>query len=130
MSTMPRMLLCSAAVLLLVATAMGAYSSHGLEGVLTPRALASLRTGVEYQFYHGLGLLAVAALVDRYPESRSLKLAGWLFIAGVVLFCGSLYATTLGGIAALGPVTPVGGIALMGAWLALAAAALGMKGRG
>ena len=56
--------------------------------------------------------------------------AGWLFIAGVVLFCGSLYATTLGGIAALGPVTPVGGIALMGAWLALAAAALGMKGRG
>jgi uncharacterized membrane protein YgdD (TMEM256/DUF423 family) len=130
MSIVSRMLLCAAAVLLLVATAMGAYAGHGLEGVLTPRALASLQTAVEYQFYHGLGLLAVAVLADRYPESRWLKLAGFLFIAGIVLFCGSLYATTLGGIAALGPVTPVGGIAFMGAWVALAVAALTGKSRG
>jgi uncharacterized membrane protein YgdD (TMEM256/DUF423 family) len=98
--------------------------------MLTPRALASLQTAVEYQFYHGLGLLAVAVLADRYPESRWLWLAGWLFIAGSVLFCGSLYATTLGGVAALGPLTPVGGIAFIGAWIALAAAALGTKSRG
>jgi uncharacterized membrane protein YgdD (TMEM256/DUF423 family) len=117
-------------VLLLVATALGAYSSHGLEGVLTPRALTSLNVAVEYQFFHGLGLLAVAILVERYPESRWLKLSGALFIAGIVLFCGSLYATTLAGLAALGPVTPVGGIAFMGAWGALAVAALTEKGRG
>jgi uncharacterized membrane protein YgdD (TMEM256/DUF423 family) len=117
-------------MLLLLATALGAYASHGLETLLTPRALASLNTAVEYQFYHGLGLLAVALLADRRPESRWLKLAGWLFIAGIVLFCGSLYATTLGGIAALGPVTPVGGIGFMGAWVALAVAAISEKSRG
>jgi uncharacterized membrane protein YgdD (TMEM256/DUF423 family) len=130
MSPLPRLFLCSAALLLLLATALGAYASHGLEGVLAPRALASLNVAVEYQFFHGLGLLAVAILADRYPHSRSLKLAGALFITGIVLFCGSLYATTLAGLAALGPVTPIGGIAFMGAWVALGVAALTEKGRG
>jgi uncharacterized membrane protein YgdD (TMEM256/DUF423 family) len=130
MSPLPRLFLCTAAALLLVATALGAYASHGLEGVLTPRALASLNVAVEYQFFHGLGLLAVAILADRQPESSWLKLSGALFIAGIVLFCGSLYATTLAGLAALGPVTPVGGIAFMGAWVALAVAALTGKSRG
>jgi uncharacterized membrane protein YgdD (TMEM256/DUF423 family) len=130
MSPLPRLFLCSAAVLLLVATALGAYASHGLEGVLTPRALASLNVAVEYQFFHGLGLLAVAILADRYPESVWLKLSGALFIAGIVLFCGSLYATTLAGLAALGPVTPVGGVAFMAAWVLLAVAALTGKTRG
>jgi uncharacterized membrane protein YgdD (TMEM256/DUF423 family) len=123
-------LLACASLTLLLATALGAYASHGLEGVLTPRALASLETAIEYQFYHGLGLLAVALLADRYPHSGWLKLSGALFVVGIVLFCGSLYATTLGGIAALGPVTPVGGIAFMGAWVALAVAALAKKSRG
>jgi uncharacterized membrane protein YgdD (TMEM256/DUF423 family) len=130
MFPLPRLLLCSAAVLLLLATALGAYASHGLEGVLTPRALASLSTAVEYQFFHGLGLLAVAILADRYPQSRWLKLAGGLFLVGIVLFCGSLYATTLAGLAALGPVTPLGGIAFMGGWVALAVAAVTEKSRG
>jgi uncharacterized membrane protein YgdD (TMEM256/DUF423 family) len=130
MSPLPRLFLCSAALLLLLATALGAYASHGLESALTPRALASLNVAVEYQFFHGLGLLAVAILADRYPHSGWLKLAGTLFIAGIVLFCGTLYATTLAGLAALGPVTPVGGIALMGAWVALAVAAVAEKSRG
>jgi uncharacterized membrane protein YgdD (TMEM256/DUF423 family) len=115
---------------LLLATALGAYASHGLEGVLAARALGSLRTAIEYQFYHGLGLLAAALLADRYPHSRWLKVAGALFIAGIVLFCGSLYATTLGGFAALGRLTPVGGIAFMGAWVALAVAAVAENRRG
>ena len=125
-----RALLAIAAAFLLLATALGAYASHGLEGVLVPRALASLQTAIEYQFYHGLGLLAVALLADRYPQSRWLKVSAALFIAGIVLFCGSLYATTLGGVAALAPVTPVGGIAFMGAWVTLAVAALTAKNRG
>jgi len=123
-------LIAFAALALLLATALGAYASHGLEGVLAPRALASLKTAIEYQFYHGLGLLAVALLADRYPQSRWLKVSAALFIAGIVLFCGSLYATTLGGVEVLGPVTPVGGIAFMGAWVALAVAALTEKNRG
>ncbi|HEY7670952.1 MAG TPA: DUF423 domain-containing protein [Gammaproteobacteria bacterium] len=130
MPPIAKALLACASLTLLLATALGAYASHGLEGVLAPRALASLETAIEYQFYHGLGLLAVALLADRYPQSRWLKISGALFIAGIVLFCGSLYATTLGEIAALGRVTPVGGIAFMGAWVALAVAALMEKSRG
>jgi uncharacterized membrane protein YgdD (TMEM256/DUF423 family) len=130
MSPLPRLFIFSAAVLLLLATALGAYASHGLEDVLAPRALASLNVAVEYQFFHGLALLAVAILVDRYPHSGWLKLSGALFIAGIVLFCGSLYATTLAGLAALGPVTPAGGIAFMGGWVALAVAAVTEKSRG
>lgn len=130
MLLMTRALLVLAALFLLLATAFGAYASHGLEGVLAPRALASLKTAVEYQFYHGLGLLAVALLLDRYPHSRWLRVSAALFIAGIVLFCGSLYATTLLGIAALGPLTPAGGIAFMGAWVALAVAAVTEKSRG
>ena len=127
---MTRALLVLAALFLLLATALGAYASHGLDDVLAPRALASLKTAIEYQFYHGLGLLAVALLADRYAHSRWLKVSAALFIAGIVLFCGSVYATTLGGITALGPLTPGGGIAFMGAWVALAIAALTEKGRG
>jgi uncharacterized membrane protein YgdD (TMEM256/DUF423 family) len=130
MAPMARFFLCSAAVLLMLATALGAYASHGLTGALGARALSTLQTAIDYQFYHGLGLLAAALLADRYPHSRWLKVSGALFIAGIVLFCGSLYATTLGEIALLGRVTPVGGVAFMGAWVALVIAALVEKSRG
>jgi uncharacterized membrane protein YgdD (TMEM256/DUF423 family) len=127
---MSRAFLVLAAICLLLATALGAYASHGLEAMLAPRAIESFETAVEYQFYHGLGLLAVALLADRYPRSRWLKVSGALFVTGIVLFCGSLYATTLGGLTALGRLTPVGGVAFMGAWGALALVALTEKSRG
>jgi uncharacterized membrane protein YgdD (TMEM256/DUF423 family) len=121
---MARVLLCGAALLLLVATALGAYASHGLEGVLTARALASLETAIEYQFYHGLGLLAAAILADRYPETKLFWAAGVLFVAGIVLFCGSIYLTTFGGPASFSRAAPVGGICFMAGWLSLALAAI------
>ena len=121
---MGKILLVTAAVLLLVATALGAYASHGLEGVLEPRALASLQTAIEYQFYHGLGLLAAALLADRYPESKLLGTAGALFVTGIVLFCGSIYVTSFGGPAVVGGAAPVGGICFMLGWLTLALAAI------
>jgi len=121
---MARVLLGGAALLLLVATALGAYASHGLEGVLTARALASLETAIEYQFYHGLGLLAAAILADRYPEQRLVWAAGALFVAGIVLFCGSIYLTTFGGPASASRAAPIGGICFMAGWLSLALAAI------
>jgi uncharacterized membrane protein YgdD (TMEM256/DUF423 family) len=121
---MGKILLATAAMLLLVATALGAYASHGLEGVLEPRALASLKTAVEYHFYHGLGLLAAGILADRYPESKLFFVAGLLFLSGIVLFCGSIYVTSFGGPAAVGRAAPVGGICFMLGWLALAVAAI------
>ncbi|HEY5567681.1 MAG TPA: DUF423 domain-containing protein [Gammaproteobacteria bacterium] len=121
---MARVLLGGAALLLLVATALGAYASHGLEGVLTARALASLETAIEYQFYHGLGLLAAAILADRYPERKLFWAAGGLFVAGIVLFCGSIYLITFGGPAGASRAAPVGGICFMAGWLSLAFAAI------
>lgn len=130
MTTTTRIFLGAAAAFLLAATALGAYASHALPGVIEPRALASLATAIEYQFYHALGLLAVAVLADRYPHSRWLRVSAALFIAGIVLFCGGIYATTLGGLAAFGRATPVGGIAFMAGWVALAVTALTEKSRG
>lgn len=124
MAPMAKALLATAAGLLLVATGLGAYASHGLEGVLEPRVLASLQTAIEYHFYHGLGLLAAALMADRYPGDRFIWTAGVLFIAGIVLFCGSIYATSFGAPAAVGRAAPVGGICFMLAWIALGWAAV------
>ena len=97
----------------------------GMILLLTVGFLVSIGITGAFAWVRGVALLA-----DRYAHSRWLKVSAALFIAGIVLFCGSLYATTLLGIAALGPLTPVGGIAFMGAWVALAVGALSEKSRG
>jgi uncharacterized membrane protein YgdD (TMEM256/DUF423 family) len=123
MNSLGKILMVSAGVVLCLATGLGAYASHGLVGVLDARSLSSFTTAVDYQFYHGLGLLAVGILLDRHPRARVLWIAGALFIVGVVLFCGSIYVTTLGGPAALGRAAPTGGVAFMAGWLAVAVGA-------
>ena len=117
MSLAGKTLLILAALSLFIATALGAYAAHGLDAVLEPAALASFRTGVDYQFYHGLGMLAVGALAERHDPARQLRLAGWLFAAGTVLFSGSIYATALGAPSWLGSAAPAGGLCFMAGWL-------------
>lgn len=112
-----------AAALLLVAVMLGAYTSHGLEGVFEARAIATVQIAVQYQFYHGLGLLAVALLGERIP-GRALQATGWLFFVGVLLFCGGIYASTLLGWSAFSRITPLGGSAFIGGWLLLIVAVL------
>lgn len=123
---MARILLCCAALILLIATGLGALASHAFDGVLAEPELFSLRTAVAFQFYHGLGALGAAVLLDRHPRSAGLKAAGAFFVVGVVLFCGSIYATTLAELAWAGPAAPAGGLCFMAGWIALAAAALRM----
>ena len=113
-------MLIAAAISLAIATGLGAYASHGLDRVLDPATLDTVLTGIEYQFYHSLGLLAVGLLHERYP-TRLLACAALLFGTGMVLFCGAIYAGALG-VEALGPAAPVGGLCLIGAWLVLALA--------
>lgn len=120
MSLAGKILLAVAALSLFVATGLGAWAAHGLGAVLEPRALESFRTAVDYQFYHGLGMLAVAALGERHAPGRQFKLAGWLFAAGTLLFSGSIYATALGGPGLLGHAAPVGGLCFMAGWLVCA----------
>ena len=114
-----------AAASLLIATMLGAYASHGLAD-LEPRALATVHTAVAFQFYHGLGLLGVALLIDRIP-GRLLLAAGWLFVAGTLLFCGGIYASSMLGISSVSTVTPFGGSTFIVGWLLLLVAALRMR---
>lgn len=108
-----------------LSVAGGAFASHALQGKLPERAIEVFGTGIRYQMYHALALLAVAILLGTTKEAAPwLTAAGWLFVGGVVLFSGSLYLISLAGIKAVGPVTPLGGVALMAGWACLAIAAL------
>lgn len=101
----------------------GAFGAHALEGQLAPRLAAAFETGVRYQAWHTLALLAVLAWRAAHPLAGQ-RLAMALWAAGIVLFAGSLYAMALTGATRLGMVTPVGGVLMIGGWLALAAAIL------
>ena len=105
-----------------LAVAAGAFGAHALRARLSPDLLAVFETGARYQMYHALGLLAVAWMLSRWPGPWPAR-AGWLFVAGTVLFSGSLYALALSGLRWLGAVTPLGGLAFLAGWLCLAVAA-------
>jgi uncharacterized membrane protein YgdD (TMEM256/DUF423 family) len=121
MTTMTaRALIAFAALLIAVATGLGAYASHGLDTVLDARALGSFETAVQYQFIHSLGLIGVAIYGERHREANWLSLAGWLLAVGIILFCGGVYASSLDGPGWLSSVAPAGGIGLIGGWLVVA----------
>jgi uncharacterized membrane protein YgdD (TMEM256/DUF423 family) len=107
----------------LVGVAAGAFGAHGLRARLAPDLLAVFHTGAQYQMYHALALLAAAWACTRWPGGASVA-AGWCFLAGTVVFSGSLYALALTGVRALGAVTPLGGVAFLAGWACLAWAAL------
>lgn len=117
---MARLFFAIASLLGALSVAGGAFGAHALKGTLTDSALASFETGIRYQMYHALALLVVAALIAQYPDVKGLVTVGWCFVAGVVLFSGSLYGLALGGIKAFGPVTPLGGVAFIVGWGLLA----------
>jgi uncharacterized membrane protein YgdD (TMEM256/DUF423 family) len=104
--------------------ALGAFGAHALSGRLPPEMLAVYHTGVEYQFYHALGLLVVGVLINSRADSKALRWSGVLMVAGIVLFSGSLYALSLSGEHWLGAITPAGGVAFVAAWICLIAALL------
>lgn len=105
-----------------IAVAAGAFGAHALRARLSPELLAAFETGARYQMYHALGLLAVAWAASRWPGALA-QAAGWLFLAGTVLFSGSLYALALSGVRWLGAITPLGGAAFLAGWICLALAA-------
>jgi len=117
--------LLAAAIFGFLAVAAGAFGAHILESRLDANDLAIFETAVRYQMYHALALLGVGILVRlRERSSRALDAAGWLFIAGIVVFSGSLYFLVLTGPRWLGAITPLGGLALLAGWACLAVAAL------
>lgn len=105
-----------------VGVAAGAFGAHGLKARLTPELLAVFDTAARYQMIHALALLAVAWAIGRWP-SRAAVASGWCFVAGTLIFSGSLYLLALTGVRGLGAITPVGGVLFLCGWLLLALAA-------
>jgi uncharacterized membrane protein YgdD (TMEM256/DUF423 family) len=103
----------------LLGVALGAFGAHALKGRLSPEMLSVFETGVRYQLVHAVALLAVAWACTRWP-GWAVKVAGWLFVAGVGLFAGSLYALSITGLRAYGAITPIGGVAFLAGWGCLA----------
>ena len=103
--------------------ALGAFGAHALKGRLDADLLATFEVGVRYQMVHALALLAVGWACTRWPGAL-VNASGWLFVAGSVIFSGSLYALSLTGLRWLGAITPLGGLGLLAGWLCLAWATL------
>jgi len=99
--------------------ALGAFAAHGLKTTLAPEMLSAFETGVRYQMYHAFALFAAAWGLARW-QTRFFAVAGWLFVAGIVIFSGSLYLMAATGMRWLGAVTPIGGLAFLAGWLCLA----------
>jgi len=106
----------------LLPVAVGAFGAHALKARIAPELMPVYKTGVEYHFYHALGLILVGLAALHLRESAYLRGAGWAMLAGSVLFSASLYLLTLTGLGWLGAITPVGGAAFIAAWALFAAA--------
>ena len=119
---MDRVFLSVGAVSAFVAVATGAFGAHALRDRLSADMLGTWQTSAAYQMYHALALLAVGVVLGRFSSDGSpwLTAAGWLFVAGTVLFSGSLYALVVSGVTWLGAVTPLGGVAFLLGWAAVA----------
>lgn len=102
-----------------VAVALGAFAAHALRNSMEPTLLATFQTGVQYQMTHALALAAIGILSIQFPQNTLLKTSGFLFIVGILLFSGSLYALSLSGIRWLGAITPLGGLCFLAAWATL-----------
>ncbi len=106
-----------------LAVALGAMGAHALSCRLAPDRLALYETAARYQMYHALALLAVAWAADRFP-SGAVSAAGWAFVAGILIFSGTVYALAFGAPRWLGAITPIGGLCFLAGWALLAWCAL------
>lgn len=112
-----KMFIVIGALAMALGVILGAFGAHGLKSKLTPDLLAVYHTGVEYHLYHALGLILVGILVHLFPQVGGLKTGGWLLLAGIVIFSGSLYILAISGVRWLGAITPIGGLAFIAGWV-------------
>jgi len=96
-----------------------AFGAHALKARLSADMLVVFETGVRYQMYHAFAILIVAAAIGRIGDANLLVLAGWFFVAGVLLFSGSLYVLSLSGVGVLGAITRLGGLLFLIGWACL-----------
>jgi len=113
-----RNILLAGAAFMALAVLFGAFGAHALKTSLSAEMLAVYKTGVEYQFYHALGLLLIG-LIGFKIDSKWLRWSGILLVAGIILFSGSLYVLSISGIKTLGAITPIGGLSFVAGWICL-----------
>ncbi|HTK86660.1 MAG TPA: DUF423 domain-containing protein [Nitrospiraceae bacterium] len=107
------------AVFAALSVAAGAFGAHSLKAIISAEMLTVFETAARYQMYHALALLIVGGMASHVPE-RDIRIAGRCFVAGIVLFSGSLYVVALTGTRWVGAMTPLGGAAFLAGWIALA----------
>lgn len=126
---MHKQFLLTGAALGAIAVILGAFGAHGLKQIVAPETVSTFQTGVQYQMYHAIALLAAAIIFERYPN-KLIKWAGACFITGIILFSGSLYlltaikATETVGLTRIGIITPFGGLFFIAGWLLVFAGVL------
>lgn len=101
-----------------LAVALGAFGAHGLEGKITEKALKIWEKAVQYQMFHTVALFVTAFVVAKY-QMTAITTAGWFFLAGIILFSGSLYVYATTGVKGFAMITPVGGVAFLLGWILL-----------
>jgi len=115
---MSKTIIMAAAVFLGLAVAIGAFGAHGLKSHLTEELMKTFKTGVEYHFYHALGLVLIGILAISMPSSL-LNWSALLIALGIVIFSGSLYILAISGISWIGAITPIGGLSFIAGWVLL-----------
>src|SRR3954453_13335149 len=100
-----------------VAVALGAFGAHGLKNRLDAHYLEIWKTGVTYQMFHAIGILIIGLLLSKAAASPQFTWSGWLMLAGIIFFSGSLYVLSLTKIGVLGAITPIGGVCFLAAWI-------------
>jgi uncharacterized membrane protein YgdD (TMEM256/DUF423 family) len=111
----------------LLVIVFGAFGAHALKARIPPETMEIYQTGIQYHFYHAIGLFIIAFVALHLPKSGYVKWCGWMMLVGIILFSGSLYAISLGGMRWLGMITPIGGTAFVIAWALLAIGILKAK---
>jgi uncharacterized membrane protein YgdD (TMEM256/DUF423 family) len=118
-----RLFLLLGSLNMFLSIALGAFGAHGLEGKVSERMIDIWRTAAHYHIVHGLALIAIGLLADRFSGNGLITAAGWLILVGIVLFSGSLYAMVLTNVTKLGAITPIGGVAFLAGWVCVFLAA-------
>jgi len=119
---MQKLFLTLGSIAMALAVVLGAFGAHGLKSKLTQEMLDIFETGVQYHFYHAVGLLIIGIVANYIPESSMLKWSGWLMLSGLLIFSGSLYVLSISGLRWLGAITPIGGLCFIASWILLATA--------
>ncbi len=119
MNKTARVFVIYGSISMVLSVVIGAFGAHILKNILSENMIVIYHTGVEYQFYHSLGLFAVA-FVSNFQDNKQVKYSGYFMILGIILFSGSLYLLSTTGVGWIGIVTPIGGLCFIVSWILLA----------